>query len=162
MEELSGEPVQVSTHLSEGEWTPETVEALIASYKEQLISMGATVPELRTDVDELDDGSVDVRVSWHHHGVRSFDDFSGPVAPVPVGSGADGVTGPVDEHQRLDGRTTEGSSGLGSVYGEADRSAHESAPGDRRAALDDPTVTPQVRNAAVVTDAEGNTHLESR
>lgn len=162
MEELSGEPVQVSTHLSEGEWTPQTVDALIASYKEQLVSMGATEPELRTDVDELEDGSVDVRVSWHHHGVRAFDDFSGPVAPAPVGGAADPVTGPGSEHQHLEGRTTEGSNGLGSVFGEADRSAQESEPGDRRAALDDPTVTPEVRSTPVVTDAEGYTHLQSR
>jgi hypothetical protein len=58
------EPVEISTRIRPGEWTEESLEALVASYRERLLAMGATASEVVAEVEKNDDGSVDVRASW--------------------------------------------------------------------------------------------------
>ncbi|WP_285251129.1 hypothetical protein [Pseudarthrobacter sp. fls2-241-R2A-168] len=58
------EPVEISTRMRPGEWTEETLEALVASYQQRIVEMGASITDVVTDIDRSDDGSVRVAVSW--------------------------------------------------------------------------------------------------
>jgi hypothetical protein len=58
------EPVEISTRMRPGEWTESSLEELVTTYRAKILAMGATVPEVVTDVERNDDGSVKVVVSW--------------------------------------------------------------------------------------------------
>lgn len=58
------EPVEISTRMRPGEWTEESLEALVASYRARILAMGAAAPEVVAEVERNDDGSVKVSVSW--------------------------------------------------------------------------------------------------
>jgi hypothetical protein len=58
------EPVEISTRMRPGEWTEETLEALVVSYQQRIVEMGASITDVVTDIDRSDDGSVRVAVSW--------------------------------------------------------------------------------------------------
>lgn len=58
------EPVEISTRMRPGEWTEESLEQLVATYRERIMEMGANGPDVVTDIDRSDDGSVRVAVSW--------------------------------------------------------------------------------------------------
>jgi hypothetical protein len=58
------EPVEISTRMRPGEWTEESLEALVNSYRTRILEMGASAAEIVTDIDRNDDGSVKVNVSW--------------------------------------------------------------------------------------------------
>jgi hypothetical protein len=58
------EPVEISTRMRPGEWTESSLEELVTSYRAKLMGMGARVPDIVTEVDRNDDGSVRVSVSW--------------------------------------------------------------------------------------------------
>lgn len=58
------EPVEISTRIRPGEWTEASLEALVDSYRTRILEMGATLPQVVTDVQRNDDGSVLVAVSW--------------------------------------------------------------------------------------------------
>jgi hypothetical protein len=58
------EPVEISTRMRPGEWTEESLEALVANYRTRIAEMGASASDIVTDVERNDDGSVKVNVSW--------------------------------------------------------------------------------------------------
>jgi hypothetical protein len=58
------EPVEISTRMRPGEWTEESLEQLVATYRERIMEMGASASDVATDIDRSDDGSVRVAVSW--------------------------------------------------------------------------------------------------
>jgi hypothetical protein len=58
------EPVEISTRMRPGEWTEASLEELVTTYRAKILSMGAAVREVVTDVERNDDGSVKVVVSW--------------------------------------------------------------------------------------------------
>jgi hypothetical protein len=58
------EPVEISTRMRPGEWTEESLELLVESYRERIVEMGASAADVVTDIDRSDDGSVRVAVSW--------------------------------------------------------------------------------------------------
>ncbi|WP_104045835.1 hypothetical protein [Arthrobacter sp. ZGTC412] len=58
------EPVEISTRMRPGEWTEESLELLVESYRERIVEMGASPTDVVTDIDRSDDGSVRVAVSW--------------------------------------------------------------------------------------------------
>ncbi|MFF1253288.1 hypothetical protein ACFVYC_12430 [Pseudarthrobacter sp. NPDC058329] len=58
------EPVEISTRMRPGEWTEESLELLVESYRERIVEMGARPTDVVTDIDRSDDGSVRVAVSW--------------------------------------------------------------------------------------------------
>ena len=58
------EPVEISTRMRPGEWTEESLEALVDSYRTRILEMGASAADIVTDIDRNDDGSVKVNVSW--------------------------------------------------------------------------------------------------
>lgn len=58
------EPVEISTRMRPGEWTEASLEELVTTYRAKILAMGASVPEVVTDIERNDDGSVVVAVSW--------------------------------------------------------------------------------------------------
>jgi hypothetical protein len=58
------EPVEISTRMRPGEWTEESLEALVSTYRERIMEMGASAGDVVTAIDRADDGSVRVAVSW--------------------------------------------------------------------------------------------------
>ena len=58
------EPVEISTRIRPGEWTEESLAALEASYREQLLRMGAAASEIDVVIDRDDGGGVSVVASW--------------------------------------------------------------------------------------------------
>jgi hypothetical protein len=58
------EPVEISTRIRPGEWTEESLPALVAGYREQLLSMGASDSEIDVVIDRDDGGGVSVVASW--------------------------------------------------------------------------------------------------
>lgn len=58
------EPVEISTRIRPGEWTEESLVALEASYREQLLGMGAAANEIDVVIDRDDGGGVSVVASW--------------------------------------------------------------------------------------------------
>lgn len=58
------EPVEISTRIRPGEWTESSLEELVTTYRAKLLGMGARVPDIVTEIDRNEDGSVRVSVSW--------------------------------------------------------------------------------------------------
>jgi hypothetical protein len=58
------EPVEISTRMRPGEWTEESLEQLVGTYRERIVEMGANPADVVTDIDRGDDGAVRVTVSW--------------------------------------------------------------------------------------------------
>jgi hypothetical protein len=58
------EPVEISTRMRPGEWTEDSLEELVNSYRQRIVEMGASITDVVTDVERGDDGSVRVAVSW--------------------------------------------------------------------------------------------------
>lgn len=59
------EPVEISTRMRPGEWTEESLAALVDSYRTRIMEMGAIMAEVGTDIERNDDGSVRVAVVWN-------------------------------------------------------------------------------------------------
>ena len=58
------EPVEISTRMRPGEWTDESLGTLVASYREELLRMGAAAAEIDVAIDRDDSGGVSVVASW--------------------------------------------------------------------------------------------------
>jgi hypothetical protein len=58
------EPVEISTRMRPGEWTEDSLEELVNTYRERIVEMGASAADVVTDIERGDDGSVRVAVSW--------------------------------------------------------------------------------------------------
>jgi hypothetical protein len=58
------EPVEISTRMRPGEWTENSLEALIASYRDKLQRMGAAASEIDVVTDRDDGGGVSVVATW--------------------------------------------------------------------------------------------------
>ncbi len=115
MDQLQNQPVEISNRLNEGEWTQESVDQLLEKYRRDFADMGAQPEEVTAEAVPTADGGVDVKAVWNRQGARSFEDFGSPASSNHANAGALGEAIP-------EGATTEGSRGLGAVYGEADRS----------------------------------------
>lgn len=69
MTNLESEPVEISTVLSPGDWTEETLPQMVQSYRDRLIEMGAGADNLATSIDRGDNGSIKVSVSWDRRSI---------------------------------------------------------------------------------------------
>ncbi len=58
------EPVEISTRMRPGEWTEESLNALVGSYREKLLDMGASASEIEIETERDEDGGVSVVVTW--------------------------------------------------------------------------------------------------
>ncbi|MFC8302730.1 hypothetical protein ACFUCV_03495 [Specibacter sp. NPDC057265] len=146
----ASEPVEISTRMRPGEWTPESLEELVRSYQQKLAEMGATAQEIETVVETPEDGSAFVNVSWRHTGVRTFSDMGqNTVAEADVSRGY-GENIPA-------GEPTRDSQGLGAVLGDAERSAIDE-PATQRS--EDARDTAATSNLLVHTDDDGTTYVE--
>lgn len=83
------EPVEISTRMRPGEWTESSLEELVTTYRARILTMGAAVSEIVTEVVRNDDGSVAVSVTWNK---GDYADEAEAGAPAPgeakTGSGA--------------------------------------------------------------------------
>ncbi len=52
MEESQAQPVEISTRMRHGEWTPESMAELTAGYQRKLMEMGAPAEHIVTEVDQ--------------------------------------------------------------------------------------------------------------
>lgn len=69
MTDLESEPVEISTVLSPGDWTEETLPQVVQSYRDRLIEMGAAQDRLLTSIDRADNGSIKVSVNWDRRSI---------------------------------------------------------------------------------------------
>lgn len=150
MLENQGEPVEISTRMRPGEWSAESLSGLVSSYPHKLLKMGAPENEIATDIQQPDDGSASVRVSWNRRGAQTLSDLSPSDHPEAEEARGDGESVPGDE-------ATDGSQGLGAILGDAEWSAVDAPP------------TPRARDAAqdqaapdvlIYTDGDGKTYAE--
>lgn len=153
MTENHNEPVEISTRMRPGEWTPESLDLLVGSYQEKIHGMGAPRGEIETSVQTPDDGSAHVHVSWQRAGTHTFADFGRNNGEELDES--DVARGHGESIPR--GEATQDAQGLGAVFGDAERSAIDEPPSD---------VVPgngenQPANEYLVhTDANGRTTVE--
>lgn len=150
MTQSHGEPVEISTRMRPGEWTPASLAELTASYQQKLREMGAPEAEIDTDVKTPDDGSAVVRVSWLHQGVQTYAEFGQSTVPEDPNARGDGERIPV-------GEATKDSKGLGAVLGDAERSAIDEPPTARAVAAEG---TQEMPKAIIYTSPEGETYME--
>lgn len=144
------EPVEISTRMRPGEWTPGSLKELTASYQQKLREMGAPEAEIRTSVETPQDGSAQVHVSWQHHGQGTFSDSG-----QRTGENADISRG--DGEAIPQGVPTKDSQGLGAVLGDAERSAIDEPPTGRAMAE---KANHSMAGLKIVTDDQGKTYVE--
>ncbi len=58
------EPVEISTRMRPGEWSEETLAALVSGYQEKIMAMGALAEDIITTINRDHDGGVSVKVAW--------------------------------------------------------------------------------------------------
>jgi len=58
------EPVEISTRMRPGEWNEESLNALVAKYREDLLGMGATASEIEIETERDEHGGVNVVATW--------------------------------------------------------------------------------------------------
>ncbi|MEV8148035.1 hypothetical protein AB0O52_07780 [Arthrobacter sp. NPDC080073] len=71
------DPVEISTRMRPGEWTEESLDALVASYRGKLLDMGASASEIEIETERDEDGGVSVVVTWIKSPVTEVDQDSG-------------------------------------------------------------------------------------
>lgn len=150
MTESNAGPVEISTRMRAGEWTPDTLAELTASYQRKLHEMGASAEEVVTEVSQPEDGSAHVRVSWLHRGVRTFANLN--QTEVSEASNARGQ----GEHIPP-GAATADSQGLGAVFGDAERTPIDAPPTARAV---DAEKNQQKPDVIIYTSPEGQTYVE--
>ncbi|WP_425860974.1 hypothetical protein [Arthrobacter sp. TWP1-1] len=150
MDSNSTEPVEISTRMPEGEWTPETLEELTGSYETKLREMGAPDAEIETSVETPDDGSAMVKVSWHRSGVHTFADMGKSSVDEAENSRGQGEAIPL-------GEATDDSKGLGALYGDAERSAIDEPPTRRAMEAQENLPDPGL---VIFTDSDGKSYVE--
>jgi hypothetical protein len=146
----NNEPVEISTRMRPGEWTPESLTELVASYQDKLREMGAPDGEIETSVETPDDGSAHVNVSWQHTGAHTFAQMGQGTTPEAENSRGHGEDIPA-------GATTDDAKGLGAVLGDAERSTIDAPPTRRATAAAANQPSPDL---LVYTDDEGKTYVE--
>jgi hypothetical protein len=58
------EPVEISTRMRPGEWSEESLTALTASYRDELLGMGASPSEIEIVTDRDEHGGISVVATW--------------------------------------------------------------------------------------------------
>ena len=58
------EPVEISTWMRPGEWTEESLQALVEDYQRRIRDMGAKESQIVTNVERTETGAARVVVSW--------------------------------------------------------------------------------------------------
>jgi hypothetical protein len=58
------EPVEISTRMRPGEWTEESLSALVATYRKDLLGMGASASAIEIETERDEDGGVTVVATW--------------------------------------------------------------------------------------------------
>lgn len=150
MNASNNQPVEISTKMQEGEWTEESLQALVGSYQQKLREMGAPEDQIQTAVETLDDGSVNVRVSWQRRGTLTFAETGQGLVAEEANSRGQGEHIPA-------GEATKDSKGLGAVLGDAERSAIDAPPTERAEQAKQNQVVPEL---LVHTDDAGNSYVE--
>lgn len=81
------EPVEISTRVRPGEWTEDSLAALVANFRQELLGMGAPPEEITVATDRDDRGGVSVVALWTRqpgHGTETIRDPDGAAAnPMP-------------------------------------------------------------------------------
>lgn len=150
MNDNTNEPVEISTRMADGEWTPESLAEQLSSYQDKLRAMGAPESEIETAVETLADGSATVKVSWHRVGLHTFAEMGQSTVPEAENSRGHGEIIPP-------GDATEDSKGLGAAYGDAERSTIDEPPTRRAMEALDKQVDPDL---LIFTTEEGKTYVE--
>ena len=150
MNASNNQPVEVSTKMQEGEWTDESLKVLVGSYQQKLREMGAPEEQIQTAVETLDDGSVNIRVSWQRQGTQTLTETGQGLVPEEENSRGQGEHIPA-------GEATKDSKGLGAVLGDAERSAIDAPPTERAEQAKKHQEVPEL---LVHTDDAGNSYVE--
>lgn len=150
MNASNNQPVEISTKMQEGEWTEESLQTLVGSYQQKLSEMGAPEDQIQTALETLDDGSVNVRVSWQRRGTLTFAETGQGLVAEEANSRGQGEHIPA-------GEATKDSKGLGAVLGDAERSAIDAPPTERAEQAKRNQVIPEL---LVHTDDDGNSYVE--
>jgi hypothetical protein len=58
------EPVEISTRMRPGEWTEDSLSELVATYRRQLLEMGAAPGDIAIVTDRDEGGGVSVVATW--------------------------------------------------------------------------------------------------
>lgn len=58
------EPVEISTRMRPGEWSETSLSALVATYRQKLLAMGAEPSEIDIVTDRDEGGGVNVVATW--------------------------------------------------------------------------------------------------
>jgi hypothetical protein len=58
------EPVEISTRMRPGEWTDESLNALVLSYRDKLLGMGASASDIQIETERDERGGVNVIATW--------------------------------------------------------------------------------------------------
>ncbi|RKR30195.1 PRC-barrel domain-containing protein [Arthrobacter oryzae] len=59
------EPVEISTRVRPGEWTEDTLSSLVASFRDELLRMGAPPEEITVATERDDGGGVSIVATWN-------------------------------------------------------------------------------------------------
>jgi hypothetical protein len=68
------EPVEISARIRPGEWTEDSLEGLVASYREELLRLGAPISAISVTTERDDRGGVSVVATWTKDPVVSTND----------------------------------------------------------------------------------------
>lgn len=150
MNASTNQPVEISTKMQEGEWTEESLQALVGSYQGKLREMGAPEEQIHTAVEPLDDGAVNILVSWQRRGTHIFAGTGQGLVEEEENSRGQGEHIPA-------GEVTQDSKGLGAVFGDAERSAIDAPPTERAVQAEKDQLVPEL---LVTTDDDGNSHVQ--
>lgn len=146
----TNEPVEISTRMPEGEWSPAILTELIGSYETKLREMGAPEAEIETNVETPDDGSALVKVSWRRSGIHTFAEMGRTTVAEAENSRGQGEAIPR-------GEATQDSKGLGALYGDAERSAIDEPPTQRAMEAQENLSDPGL---VIFTDEDGKSYVE--
>ena len=58
------EPVEISTRMRPGEWSEESLNSLVLSYRDKLLGMGASASEIEIETERDEGGGVKVVATW--------------------------------------------------------------------------------------------------
>jgi hypothetical protein len=150
MNEDISDPVEISTRMRPGEWTPETLTELVGSYQQKLKEMGAPDSEIDTTVDTPEDGSAQVNVTWIRTGIHTYAAAGPSMTEESENSRGHGERIPL-------GEATQDSQGLGAVLGDAERSPIDGPPTERAVQAEENQPEPDF---IVYTGQDGKSYVE--
>lgn len=102
------EPVEISIRVRPGEWTEDTLPSLVASFRDQLLRMGAPPEEVTVATDRDDRGGVSIVATWNRpagENTEAARDLETPAA-APAGNEPPTAAHTHNPHPGIQGTTT--------------------------------------------------------